>query len=311
MSEPLIHQPVMLSETIEALAIEKNPDGIYLDGTFGRGGHSQAILSRLSPKGRLICIDKDPSAIEAGLALLGSDPRVSFYHACFSELSAILESLPVAGQLNGILLDLGISSPQVMEAERGFSFLRDGPLDMRMDPTQGISAEAWLASASVSDIIHILQIYGEERHARKIALAIHRYREENPINTTRILASIVSNNYGRVKPGQHPATKTFQAIRIYINQELQALEKVLTAGLEALAPHGRFAIISFHSLEDRMVKRFFRKNAELDFPKSMPIIPEGLKPKMQWVVKRQFPTEAEVASNPRARSAILRVGEKN
>lgn len=311
MSEPHIHQSVMLKECTEAMHIV--PDGIYLDGTFGRGGHAKALLAQLNENGRLICVDKDPEAIAAGKTLFGEDPRVSFYHACFSELKSVMEKAGVVGRLNGILLDLGFSSPQVLAPERGFSFYRDGPLDMRMDPTRGQSAKTWLAHASVADITRVLREYGEESYARKIALAIQRFQETKPVETTLELAKIVSDCTPayKIKPGQHPATKTFQALRILINQELEALKTVLPVGLTALAPGGRLVVLSFHSLEDRIVKRFLRQNALLDIPKALPFIPPDAKPNLSWVIKRQYPSDAEIALNPRARSAILRVGEKS
>lgn len=310
MSELEHHQSVMLSECVEALHIRE--DGCYIDGTFGRGGHAQAILERLGPKGRLLCIDKDPEAIEAGNALLGTDTRVTFHHACFSDLGKIIADHDLQGKLDGILLDLGFSSPQVMKPERGFSFYRNGPLDMRLDPTQSQTVESWLAAADVKEITQVLREYGEEPFARKIALGIERYRQNEPIETTLVLAQIVTDCYpkSKVKPGQHPATKTFQAFRIFINQELSSLKAVLPVGLDALAPGGRFAVISFHSLEDRIVKRFFRHNAKINIPKEILIVPPDAKPRMQSVVKRQYPTTEEIALNPRARSAILRVGEK-
>lgn len=304
------HQSVLLNECIEALNIR--PDGIYLDGTFGRGGHARAILSCLNDKGRLICIDKDPEAIAAGQAMMGDDPRVSFYHVCFSQLDNIVYKNDLTGRLDGILLDLGFSSPQIMKPERGFSFYRDGPLDMRLDPTQSLTVQRWLATADVKEVTQVLREYGEESFARKIALAIERFKETKPLETTLELAQLVSDCYpkAKVKPGQHPATKTFQAFRIFINQEIASLKTVLPTGLAALAPGGRFAIISFHSLEDRMVKRFFRHQSQLNIPKEILIIPPDAKPRMQWVVKRQYPLDEEIALNPRARSAILRVGEK-
>jgi 16S rRNA (cytosine1402-N4)-methyltransferase len=307
----MIHQPVMLTEVLQALDLQ--PDGIYIDGTFGRGGHSAAILQKLNHNGRLLCFDKDPDAIASGQQQFGSDPRVTFHHGCFSEILTVVTNLGLQQQINGILLDLGVSSPQLDNAQRGFSFMREGPLDMRMDPTKGMSAKDWLATATPQEISRVLKIYGEEPFANLIAKKIEQQRQISPINTTKELAELVRSCYGSRahKLAHHPATKTFQGIRIYINQELEAVETALEAGLKVLAPLGRFAIISFHSLEDRLVKRFFRVQSESQIPKEIAIRHEDLVIPFNWIIKRQFPTDAEISQNPRARSATLRALQRN
>ncbi len=304
----LQHQPVMLHEALQGLNIV--PDGIYIDGTFGRGGHSFEILERLNSNGKLICFDKDPEAIAHGQKRFGDDNRVQFYQACFSDMSRVIRECGVDKKVNGILLDLGVSSPQLEEASRGFSFMRDGPLDMRMDPSSGISAAKWLNHASADDIIHVLRKYGEESFAKRIARNILEARIQKPITTTLELANIVSKSVPYKKIGQHPATKTFQAIRIYINQELQAIEKALNDVWQMLAPQGRLAIISFHSLEDRTVKQFFRDHSKVKVPRGLAIPEKDLISPLEWIIKRQRPTLDEVGQNQRARSATLRVAQK-
>ncbi|MBS0288129.1 MAG: 16S rRNA (cytosine(1402)-N(4))-methyltransferase RsmH [Proteobacteria bacterium] len=302
------HKPVMLDEALEGLNIV--PDGVYIDGTFGRGGHSQAILKRLSPQGRLLCFDKDPQAVAFGKDQFNEDKRVTFYHACFSDMYRIAKDHHFDKRVNGILLDLGVSSPQLDEAERGFSFMREGPLDMRMDPLSGISAAKWLNAASSEDIIYVLRKYGEESFAKKITRNIIEARSKKPITTTLELANIVAKSVPYRKIGQHPATKTFQAIRIYINQELQAIDQLLNDAWELLAPLGRLAIISFHSLEDRKVKQFFREHSRVSVPKGLAIPEKELISPFEWIVKRQRPSMDEVGQNLRARSATLRVAQK-
>jgi 16S rRNA (cytosine1402-N4)-methyltransferase len=305
---PTQHKAVLLQESIEALNII--PNGIYLDGTFGRGGHSQEILARLNENGRLLCFDKDPQAIAHGKAMMGQDNRVQFFQECFSDMYRVIKNLGLLNQLNGILLDLGVSSPQLEEPERGFSFMRDGPLDMRMDPTRGLSAKDWLNSASSEDIIWVLRKYGEESFAKRIAHRIVESRVESPLNTTLELAKLVTQCVPFKKIGHHPATKTFQAIRIYINQELQSVETVLNDTQQLLGPLGRLAIISFHSLEDRMVKQFFRHQSKVDVPKGIAVLEKDLIAPFQWVIKRQRPSMIEIENNPRSRSATLRCLEK-
>jgi 16S rRNA (cytosine1402-N4)-methyltransferase len=299
------HIPVMLNEAVEGLAVRAG--GRYLDGTFGRGGHARAVLSRLGPDGRLLLMDRDPQAIATAQNEFGADPRVSIRHANFSSLAEWDET---AVGLDGVLLDLGVSSPQLDEAARGFSFMADAPLDMRMDPTQGESAADFLADADEREIADVLWLFGEERFSRKIARAIVERRKETPITRTGELAALVERLIGRREPGKHPATRTFQALRIRVNGELQALEQGLEAALERLNPGGRLSIISFHSLEDRMVKQFIRDHSgRVQGSRRGP--PVAAAPaKLMAIGKAQFPSEAEQAANPRARSAVLRVAQK-
>lgn len=301
------HRPVLLTEVLEGLAIQQN--GIYIDATFGRGGHSAAVLKALAKDGRLLAIDKDPHAIAIGLELCRQDPRLTVEQGSFATLRDIAERHGVLGKVNGILLDLGVSSPQLDDPERGFSFLREGPLDMRMDPTQGISAAKWLNTAKEADIAHVLKTYGEERYARRIARAIV---EQRPITTTMELSAIVSAANPAWERSKHPATRSFQAIRIFINRELEELDICLNACLEVLASGGRLVVISFHSLEDRMVKHFMKRHARGgDIPAYLPIPQAKLKQELRIVGRAIKPSAIEVAENPRARSAILRIMEKS
>jgi 16S rRNA (cytosine1402-N4)-methyltransferase len=305
MAERLVHIPVMLGEAVEGLAVQAG--GRYLDGTFGRGGHARAVLSRLGPDGRLLLMDRDPTAIATAQAELASDPRVSIRHANFSSMAEWDET---AEGLDGILLDLGVSSPQLDEAARGFSFMADAPLDMRMDTTQGESAADFLAHASEKEIADVLWNYGDERFSRKIARAIVEDRVENPITRTGQLAALIERLIGRREPGKHPATRSFQALRIHVNGELEALEHGLNAALDLLKVGGRLSIISFHSLEDRAVKLFIRDHSgRVQGSRRGP--PVAAAPaRLAAVGKAQFPSEAELSVNPRARSAVLRVAEK-
>jgi 16S rRNA (cytosine1402-N4)-methyltransferase len=305
------HHPVMLDETLTALNI--NPNGIYIDATFGRGGHSTEILRRLGPQGRLFCIDKDPTAIHFGQERFNHDPRVTFIHGCFSDLVQHVKANHLMQKVNGLLLDLGVSSPQLDDAARGFSFLREGPLDMRMDPTQGFSAQEWVNAASAADISYVLKIYGEESFAKRIAHNIVKMREQKNIQTTSDLAQIVENSIPMrlKKPGRHLATKTFQAIRVHVNNELNAIDQFLLAANSILAPGGRLAIISFHSLEDRKVKQFCREQSKVKLPPGVAIPERELSIPFTWVIKRQRATQEEIGKNTRARSATLRVAEKN
>ena len=310
MTESQAHHPVMLNEVMEALCIRAA--GVYVDATFGRGGHSAAILERLDVAGRLIAIDKDPQAIEVAREWSARDRRFSVYQGTFAMLEYFAEAAGVSGKVNGILLDLGVSSPQLDAAERGFSFLREGPLDMRMDPSGGESAAEWLARAAEADIAGVLKTYGEERYAKRIARAIVKARRQGPIATTLQLAEIVAAANPAWERDKHPATRVFQAIRIHINQELEELPGALAQAVRVLARGGRLAVISFHSLEDRIVKRYFRDQArgDGDLPPGLPVPAAALKPVLRLVGKAQFPGEAEIAVNPRARSAVLRVAEK-
>jgi len=305
----LQHRTVLLEEAVDSLQIDGDrANGVYVDGTFGRGGHSRRILERLGPNGRLIAFDKDPQAIAAAQAV--SDKRFEIVHDSFATMGQALTSRGVM-QVDGILLDLGISSPQVDEAARGFSFRLDGPLDMRMDTTRGMSAAEWLATESEQTIGKVIKEYGEERFAFQIAKAIVARRAIQPISGTRQLAEIVAHAVKTREKGKDPATRTFQAIRIYINQELEELEVGLNAAFDKLAPRGRMAVISFHSLEDRIVKRFLASKAKVPQPdRRLPIRAADLpQPELKLLAKMK-PSDAEVAANPRARSAIMRVAER-
>ncbi|HZX26855.1 MAG TPA: 16S rRNA (cytosine(1402)-N(4))-methyltransferase RsmH [Telluria sp.] len=303
------HRTVLLDEAVDALNLEgARAGGIYLDGTFGRGGHSRLILSRLAPSGRLIAFDKDPQAI-ATAGQIG-DTRFEIVHDSFATLGAALAERGV-GQVDGILLDLGISSPQVDDPERGFSFRNDGPLDMRMDTTRGISAAEWLATASEQQLEKVIRDYGEERFAFQIAKAIVAGRAVQPISGTRQLAGIVASAVKTREKGKDPATRTFQAIRIFINQELEDLEAGLEAAYRVLAPGARLVIISFHSLEDRLVKQFLAAKAKAPQPdRRLPIRAVDLPQPEMKLIARVKPSDAEVDANPRARSAVMRVAER-
>ena len=301
------HISVLLAEAVAALAIK--PAGIYVDATFGRGGHSRAILECLGPSGRLIALDRDPAAIAAGAAL--ADPRFTLVHAPFSELAGVLDKLGVA-QVDGVLLDIGVSSPQLNTPERGMSFRFDAPLDMRMDTTQGETAAEFLARASQPELEKVIRDYGEERFAHAIAKALVAARGEHGISRTGQLAALVAQVVRTREPGQHPATRTFQALRIHVNRELEELSLTLPRALERLVPGGRLAVICFHSLEDRIVKRFLRDAAHPPQPpRGVPVRAVDLPPPLLHLVgKAMFPPAAEIAANPRCRSAVLRVAEK-
>jgi len=301
------HVPVLAQEAVAALAIQ--PDGVYVDATFGRGGHSRLILGHLGAAGRLIALDRDPDAIRSGADL--QDKRLTLMHSTFSRLGAVLGELGVP-QVNGILLDIGVSSPQLDDATRGFSFRFDAPLDMRMDPGSGLSAADWLATAAEGEISEVIRSYGEERFAKSIARAIVAARQVEAIRTTGQLARLIAATIKWHEPGQHPATRSFQAIRIYLNRELEELSTVLPQCVNALLPAGRLAVISFHSLEDRIVKRFMRDEALGEqAPRRLPIPAAMLKPgRLKLVGRAQRAGDAEIAANPRARSAVLRVAER-
>lgn len=303
------HRPVLLDEVLEALNIR--PDGIYLDGTFGRGGHCAAILERLNENGRLLAMDKDPQAIEVAQTRFAGDNRFSIVRGSYTMLGQEAEKRGWKGKVDGILLDLGVSSPQLDDPSRGFSFRQDGPLDMRMDPDSGLSAAEWLAEAAEAQIAQVLKEYGEERFAKRIARAIVREREQAPIITTARLAKIVAEANPKWERDKHPATRSFQAIRIFINAELEELEQVLEQSVEMLAPGGRLALISFHSLEDRRVKRFIRDEARGgDFPPGLPVTDAQLNRRLRAVGKGIRAGSEELMENPRARSAVLRVAER-
>ncbi|HCE2274090.1 TPA: 16S rRNA (cytosine(1402)-N(4))-methyltransferase RsmH [Vibrio parahaemolyticus] len=315
MTETFQHISVLLNESIDGLAIK--PDGIYIDGTFGRGGHSRTILSKLGPNGRLYSIDRDPQAIaESGKI---DDPRFTIIHGPFSGMAQYAEEYDLVGKVDGVLLDLGVSSPQLDDAERGFSFMKDGPLDMRMDPTSGIPVSQWLMEADLDDITWVIREFGEDKHARRIARAIVEYREneENePMVRTGQLAKLISEAAPKsFKEKKHPATRAFQAFRIYINSELEEIDTALKGAARILAPEGRLSVISFHSLEDRMVKRFIRKESKgPEVPHGIPLTEAQIKElgsaNMKTVGKAIKPSKQEIDMNPRSRSSVLRIAEK-
>lgn len=309
MSEQTSHITVLLHEAVGGLAIR--PDGIYIDGTFGRGGHSRLILSQLGPQGRLIAIDRDPQAIAEAATI--DDPRFQIVHGLFSNVQQYVEELGLTGKIDGFLLDLGVSSPQLDDAERGFSFMRDGPLDMRMDPSSGFSAAEWLQKAEAEDIAWVLKTFGEERFAKRIARAIVERNQSEPMTRTRELAELVAAASPVKEKHKHPATRTFQAIRIYINSELEEIERALDASLTILAPGGRLSVISFHSLEDRIVKRFIRRQSKgPEIPDGLPLTEAQLAggKKMLTIGKAIKPSEEEIEQNARSRSSVLRVAER-
>jgi 16S rRNA (cytosine1402-N4)-methyltransferase len=314
MTESFQHISVLLHESIEGLAIK--PDGIYIDGTFGRGGHSRQVLSQLCDNGRLYSIDRDPMAIAEAKKI--DDPRFTIIHGPFSGIAGYAEEYGIAGKVDGVLLDLGVSSPQLDDAERGFSFMKDGPLDMRMDPTSGISAAEWLQEADADDISWVLKEFGEERFARRIARAIVAHREDEekePLTRTSQLAKLIADVSPSREKKKHPATRSFQAIRIYINSELEEIDTALKGALKVLAPGGRLSVISFHSLEDRMVKRFMRKESKgPDVPHGIPLTEEQIKElgsaALKTVGKAIKPSNQEVELNSRSRSSVLRIAEK-
>jgi 16S rRNA (cytosine1402-N4)-methyltransferase len=303
------HSTVLLKEAVDGMAIDA--DGFYIDGTFGRGGHTAELLSRLSEKGSVIAIDKDLDAIAAGKARFVGEDRLTLVHGSFAELAEIVNQANKHGEVSGILLDLGVSSPQLDVADRGFSFLRDGPLDMRMDTSKGLSAAEWLATADEQDIAKVIKEYGEERFARRMAAAIVRERAEKPIERTVQLAKILADAHPAWERGKHPATKAFQAIRIFINRELADLEDLLQQVIDSLAVGGRLVVISFHSLEDRRVKRFIRDQERgIKLPKNLPIPDVDRGVRLVKVGKAIKPAAIEVENNVRARSAVMRIAER-
>jgi 16S rRNA (cytosine1402-N4)-methyltransferase len=305
---PDAHVPVLLTPAVDALAVDSRPDGTFVDATFGRGGHSRLILERLGPHGRLIAIDRDPDAVAAARTI--SDPRFTPAHARFSELQATLAALR-AGEADGVLFDLGVSSPQFDDPRRGFGFRGDGPLDMRMDPTRGTGAAEWLERADEAEIREVIRNYGEERFAKQIAKAIVAARGRGPLRRTGELAAVVAAAVRTREPGQSPATRTFQALRIHVNQELEELSLALPQALAALRASGRLAVISFHSLEDRIVKNFMRAQARPTLPERLPVRAREMpSPRLRIVGAPLRPDPAEIKANPRARSAVLRVAEK-
>ena len=311
MNSGFTHITVLLEEAVEALAVRT--DGCYMDGTFGRGGHSRLILQKLGPDGRLLGFDKDPQAIATGQTLAAEDGRFVIVQRSFAELGSEAQARGIAGSVSGILLDLGVSSPQLDDPERGFSFLNDGPLDMRMDPTRGVSAAEFIATAPVEEIARVFKEYGEERFSKRMAAAVVARREVQPFERTADLAEVLKVANPAWEKGKNPATRAFQGLRIHVNNELGDLEAGLEAALEALEVGGRLVVISFHSLEDRIVKLFMRKLAkgEADnMPRDLPIQFKAFDPKIKIHGKAQFASDDETRANPRSRSAVMRVAEK-
>jgi 16S rRNA (cytosine1402-N4)-methyltransferase len=311
MTSSFRHITVLLDEAVEALAV--HADGCYLDGTFGRGGHSRLILERLGPEGRLLGFDKDPLAIASGNALAAEDGRFVVVQRSFADLGEEAAARGLVGKVDGLLLDLGVSSPQLDDAERGFSFLNDGPLDMRMNPDAGVSAAQFIATASADEIARVFKEYGEERFAKRMARAVVERREQKPFERTADLAAVLTEANPAWEKGKNPATRAFQGLRIHVNNELGDLERGLDAALETLAVGGRLVVISFHSLEDRIVKQFMKRQAkgEADnLPRDLPIIPKAFEPRLKLLGKPIYAGEAELKANPRARSAVMRVAEK-
>jgi len=300
------HIPVLRDEVIAALKLHQ--DSVVVDATFGRGGHSRAILSHLGSGAKMLVIDRDPAAIEVATEEWSVDQRVDIVHAPFSDLQSILQQRNLCGRVTGLLFDFGVSSPQLDDPSRGFSFSHDGPLDMRMDPSQNISAADWLEQVDEKELVYVLRKFGEERFARRVA---GRIKESGRIETTGELAKLVADAIPGREPGKHPATRTFQAIRIAVNKELEEIESVLPQALEVLADGGRLVVISFHSLEDRIVKRFLREQSKGDpYPPDLPVTQDMLQPRVKLVGKAIRAGEAELKNNRRARSAVMRVAEK-
>lgn len=309
MGEELGHRSVLLTEAVDALAIKS--EGIYLDGTFGRGGHASEILKKLNDQGRLLAMDQDPQAVEIAKKRFGDDQRFEIVHGNFESLSDVVSSYGLNQKIDGILLDIGVSSPQLDDAARGFSFMKSGPLDMRMNPDVGQSAAQWLALVEEKELIDVLRRLGEERFAKRIAHSIIEIRQHQPIDDTLQLAKIISDAVPRKEKHKHPATRSFQAIRIHINRELEVLEKTLEDAVNVLAPNGRLVVISFHSLEDRIVKRFMRdKSRGPKIPKDLPVMDSDIKIPFKIVGKAIKPSPEEIQNNPRARSSVLRVLER-
>ncbi|WP_108652885.1 16S rRNA (cytosine(1402)-N(4))-methyltransferase RsmH [Dongshaea marina] len=304
-----LHKTVLLHEAVDGLSIKE--DGTYIDGTFGRGGHSRLILEQLGPNGRLIAIDRDPQAIAEAQKI--DDPRFEIVHGAFSELASYVAERGLTGKIDGVLLDLGVSSPQLDDAERGFSFMNDGPLDMRMDSSKGETAADWLAYAEAEDIARVLKEYGEERFAKRIARGIVRHREEQVLERTGQLASLIAEVSPTRERHKHPATRSFQAIRIHINGELEQIDEALEAALKVLASEGRLSVISFHSLEDRRVKRFIRKHEKgIEPPPGLPLTEQQMNQgrSLRSIGKARKPSEQEIEQNVRARSSVLRIAER-
>jgi 16S rRNA (cytosine1402-N4)-methyltransferase len=300
---------VLAAEALAGLALEAG--GYYVDATFGRGGHTALILQALGPEGRVLALDRDPQAIEAGRRQFADEVRLTLLHASFADLAALVPAHAHQHPCRGVLFDLGVSSPQLDDPRRGFSFRTDGPLDMRMDPTHGEPVSVWLARASVDEIRQVIATYGEERFARRVAQAIVARRRAGALESTAELAALVAAAVRTREPGKHPATRTFQALRMFINDELGHLERGLAGAVEVLAPGGRLAVISFHSLEDRLVKHFMQRESQVNPALGkLPVIPAEARPRLKLIGRKLRPTDAEVARNPRGRSALLRVAER-
>ncbi|HXO65040.1 MAG TPA: 16S rRNA (cytosine(1402)-N(4))-methyltransferase RsmH [Steroidobacteraceae bacterium] len=303
------HVPVLAAEALAGLALEA--DGYYVDATFGRGGHTALILQALGREGGVLALDRDPQAIAAGAERFADEVRLTLVHASFADLATLVPQHAHGRACRGVLFDLGVSSPQLDDSRRGFSFRADGPLDMRMDPTRGEPVSAWLARAGVDEIRAVITTFGEERFARRVAQAIVDTRREHPLTSTAQLAAVVARAVRTREPGKHPATRTFQALRMYINDETGQLERGLAGALQVLSPGGRLAVISFHSLEDRAVKRFMQRESQLDPALArLPVVPPGALPRLQLIGRKTRPAEAELKKNPRARSALLRVAQR-
>jgi 16S rRNA (cytosine1402-N4)-methyltransferase len=303
------HTPVLVDEALAALAIEAG--GFYVDATFGRGGHTAQILQAVGRQGRVLAIDRDPQAVAAGRQRFADEVRLTLLHASFADLATLVPAHAGGQPCHGVLFDLGVSSPQLEDAARGFSFRADGPLDMRMDTTRGEPVAAWLARAGVDEIREVIASLGEERFARRVAQAIVAERQQHPLERTSQLAALVARAVRTREPGKHPATRTFQALRMFVNDELRQIDLGLAAALEFLAPQGRLAVISFHSLEDRLVKQFIRRHSEPDPQlRDLPVLPADAAPRLARIGRKARSSSAEVANNPRARSALLRVAEK-
>jgi 16S rRNA (cytosine1402-N4)-methyltransferase len=308
-AEQAAHTTVLLHEAVDALVTDA--DGFYVDGTFGRGGHTAQLLSRLSDQGSVLAIDKDPQAISAGQERFADDARLQLFHGSFADLQKIAAEMGKSGEISGVLLDLGVSSPQLDQAERGFSFMRDGPLDMRMDTSRGLSAAEWIATADEQDIARVIKEYGEERFARRMASAVVKERVKSPITGTVQLAGILAAAHPAWERGKHPATKAFQAIRIFINRELEDLEDLLAQVIDNLKVGGRLVVISFHSLEDRRVKRFIRDQEQgIKLPKNLPVRDVERGVRLVKVGKAIKPAVTEVDGNIRSRSAVMRVAKR-
>ena len=303
------HKPVLAREAFEALAVQA--DGLYIDATFGRGGHTALILGALGPEGRVLAFDRDPAAIEAGHRRFPDEVRLALVGAPFADIAARVQELVSSRPVRGILFDLGVSSPQLDDPTRGFSFRADGPLDMRMDPTSGEPVSAWLSRAGEPEIREVIATLGEERFARRIAGQIVEQRAKSPLTTTLQLADLVSRAVRLREPGRHPATRTFQALRMHINDELGQLRSALAQALELLEVGGRLAVISFHSLEDRIAKQFIQSHSTVDpIFAGLPVIPDAMQPRLARIGSKVRPTDAEVAANPRSRSSVLRIARK-